>query len=149
MSSSLPTGDKTDGTTPSPTRTAGGTHLATGVLGALLALGVSVIHVMDQGGLTDLRDPDYLGYAYWALELAGVICAVLLLTGRRSAGWLLAVGVAAGPLAGYIVTRTVGLPDATDDIGNWGEPLGVVSLIVEAVLLILAVMMLARSRRAG
>jgi hypothetical protein len=34
------------------------------------------------------------------------------------------------------------MPDYTDDIGNWAEPLGVVSLLVEGILLILAVVSL-------
>ncbi len=48
--------------------------------------------------------------------------------------------VAAGAFAAYALTRTVGLPQDTGDIGNWGEPLGVVSLIAEGgfVLLTLA-----------
>ncbi|WP_218606373.1 hypothetical protein [Pseudonocardia abyssalis] len=116
-----------------------------GIAGAVLALAVSVIHVLDQGGLTAMKDPAYLGYGYWVLELAGLVCAVLLLTRSRS-GWLLAIGVAAGPLLGIVVSRSVGLPDATDDIGNWTEPLGVLAMAVETALLLLAVAVLARVR---
>lgn len=116
-----------------------------GIAGAVLALAVSVIHVLDQGGLTAMKDPAYLGYGYWVLELAGLVCAVLLLTRSRS-GWLLAIGVAAGPLLGIIVSRSLGLPDATDDIGNWAEPLGVLAMAVETALLLLAVAVLVRVR---
>lgn len=114
-----------------------------GLAGAALAVAVSAVHVLDQGGLTAMKDPAYLGYGYWMLELAGVVCAVLLLARSRS-GWLLAVGVAAGPLLGIVVSRSVGLPDATDDIGNWTEPLGVLAMVVEAALLLLAVAVLSR-----
>ena len=41
-------------------------------VGVFLALAVSVIHVLDQGGITELKDPSYLGYGYWILELAGI-----------------------------------------------------------------------------
>jgi hypothetical protein len=75
---------------------------------------------------------------YYALEVAGVVVAALLLANQARVGWLLSLGVAAGPLAGYALSRGPGLPDYTDDIGNWTEPLGVISLIVEALLLILA-----------
>ncbi|NBU37196.1 MAG: hypothetical protein EBS32_03000 [Actinobacteria bacterium] len=34
---------------------------------------------------------------------------------------------------GFVVNRTVGMPNATEDIGNWGEPLGLASLFVEAI----------------
>jgi hypothetical protein len=117
-------------------------------VGALLAVAASVIHVADQGGLTALKDPAYLGYGYWMLELAGVVCAVLLFTGARSISWVLAIGVAAGPLVGITISRSIGLPAATDDIGNWFEPLGMLAMAVEAVLLVLALAVLTRTRAA-
>jgi hypothetical protein len=43
--------------------------------------------------------------------------------------------VAALALLGYLLSRTVGLSQIGDDIGNWGEPLGVVCIIAEAVML--------------
>jgi hypothetical protein len=105
------------------------------VAAAVLALAVSVIHVKDQGGLTALRDPAYLGQGYRLLEIAGVVVALALLVVPSIPGWVLAGGVAAGPLVGFVLTRTIGLPQATDDIGNWGEPLGVAAVSVEIALL--------------
>jgi hypothetical protein len=34
-------------------------------------------------------------------------------------------------IAFYVIDRTVGLPNATGDIGHWVEPLGLASLVVE------------------
>jgi hypothetical protein len=34
-------------------------------------------------------------------------------------------------LLGYIVNRTVGMPGAKGDIGNWFEPLGFLSIVIE------------------
>ncbi|WP_258399764.1 MULTISPECIES: hypothetical protein [unclassified Streptomyces] len=113
--------------------------------GALLCLAVAVIHVKDQGGLTMTRDPHYIGVAYHVLEIVAVVAAALLLAGIVRPGWLLAVGVAAGPLLGYILSRGPGLPHYSDDIGNWTEPLGLVSLAVEGALLLLSVPFLVRS----
>lgn len=115
--------------------------------GALLSLAVAAIHVVDQGGITVMRDPYYLGVAYRVLEIAAVVSAVLLLLGLVRPGWLLAAGVAAGPLLGYILSRGPGLPDYSDDIGNWTEPLGLVSLAVEGALLLLSVPLFVRSLR--
>jgi hypothetical protein len=70
------------------------------------------------------------------------LVAALLLTKHARVGWLLSLGVAAGPIVGYVLSRGPGLPNYTDDIGNWGEPLGVVSLVVEGILLILALVSL-------
>ncbi|MER8061993.1 MULTISPECIES: hypothetical protein [unclassified Streptomyces] len=113
--------------------------------GALLCLAVAVIHVKDQGGLTMTRDPHYIGVAYHVLEIVAVVAAALLLAGIVRPGWLLAVGVAAGPLLGYILSRGPGLPHYSDDIGNWTEPLGLASLAVEGALLLLSVPLLVRS----
>ncbi|WP_258382863.1 hypothetical protein [Streptomyces sp. NTH33] len=120
---------------------------ATRWAGALLCLAVAVIHVLDQGGVTVTRDPYYVGVAYHVLEVAAVVAAVLLLAGLVRAGWLLAIGVAVGPLLGYILSRGPGLPDYSDDIGNWTEPLGLVSLAVEGALLLLSVPLFLRSVR--
>ncbi|MFE4669506.1 hypothetical protein ACFRI7_13815 [Streptomyces sp. NPDC056716] len=116
-------------------------------MGALLCLAVAVIHVVDQGGVTATRDPHYVGVAYHVLEIAALVAAVLLLLGLVRAGWLLAVGVAVGPLLGYVLSRGPGLPDYHDDVGNWTEPLGLVSLAVEAALLLLSLPLFLRSGR--
>ncbi|MFF3908203.1 hypothetical protein ACFYZJ_19960 [Streptomyces sp. NPDC001848] len=115
--------------------------------GALLCLAVAGIHVVDQGGITVTRDPYYIGVAYHVLEIAAVVAAALLLIGFVRPGWLLAAAVALGPLVGYILSRGPGLPDYGDDIGNWTEPLGLLSLAVEGALLLLSVPLFARSRR--
>jgi hypothetical protein len=112
-----------------------------GVIGAALALAVSYIHVTDQGGFPGDKSPAYIGIGYYVLEVVAVLVAVALLvpaTRNRLATWLLAAAVGAGPMLGYVLTRGPGLPDATDDRGNWGEPLGVASLVVEGLLIILS-----------
>ena len=38
---------------------------------------------------------------------------------------------------GYVLSRTTGLPNATGDIGNWTEPLGLASLFVEGSVIAL------------
>lgn len=125
-------------------------HLASRVLGAGLALGVAYIHVKDQGGFPGDKAPAYVGVGYYVLELVALLTAVVLLVGagRHTAkAWFLAVGVALMPLTGYVLSRGPGLPNYTDDKGNWTETLGVVSLTVEATLLLLAVALVVRSRR--
>ena len=132
-----------------PPRTAAH-HIVPRLLGAALAVGVAWIHVKDQGGFPGDKTPTYVGIGYYVLEAVAVLVALALIAGpRRHAlkAWLLAVGVAVGPLVGYVLSRGPGLPGYTDDRGNWTEPIGVASLIVEGVLLIVAAVVLTRSRR--
>jgi hypothetical protein len=116
--------------------------------GAVLALEVAWIHILDQGGWFELRDPPYLGWGYRILEAVGLSAAVLLLSrwhGRAS--WLMAGVVAGVPLIGYVVSRSIGLPDYPDDVGNWLDPFGVASVLAEGPLLLLAIASLVRLGR--
>lgn len=120
----------------------------TTVFAAFLCLAVTWIHIQDQGGIPGNKTPRYVGIGFYLLEATGLICAVLLVLSALSAlsgrsrrsrlPWLLATGVALGPLVGYLLSRGPGLPDYTDDRGNWTEPLGLASLAVEAALLAVA-----------
>ena len=113
------------------------------VLGALLLLGIAVIHYLDLPG--KLEETPYLGYLYIALMI-GVVLAAGLLFYRPRAGWTFGGLLALGAFVAYCLSRTTGLPNATDDIGNWGEPLGVASLVVEGVMVLLSAVMLGRRR---
>jgi hypothetical protein len=104
-------------------RTAGG-GLLLRVLGVMGCLAVAAIHIIDQDGLPDTKDPYYIQVLYYALEAAGVAAAALLVSRPARVGWLFTLGVAAGPILGYVLSRGPGLPNYTDDIGNWSEPLG-------------------------
>lgn len=153
--------DRAERTTPWSilSRRGGGGQLSEAVpariAGAGLAVAVGWVHVVDQGGLPGNKEPRYVGVGYWLIELAAIAVAVLLLaprTGRAGglladrlrAGWVLAVGVALGPLVGYVLSRGPGLPSYTDDKGAWGEPIGILSLLPEAALAGLALVVLTR-----
>ena len=122
------------------------------LVGAALAVAVAYVHVVDQDGFPGSKEPRYVGLGYYQLELAGLLVALGLLIGlgqHTRKVWLLAVGVAVGPIAGFVLSRGPGLPNYNDDKGNWTEPLGIKSLVVEGLLLLLAVGVLLRSRRAA
>jgi peptidoglycan/LPS O-acetylase OafA/YrhL len=127
-------------------------RLLPGAGAAVLCLAVAWIHVQDQGGFPGDKTPAYVGIGYYLLELAGIAAAALLLHPRARASrgsWLLAAGVALGPLLGYVLSRGPGLPGYSDDRGNWTEPLGLISLAVEGLLLVLAVLALLTGRAAA
>lgn len=114
--------------------------------GALLCLAIAAVHVIDQGGFPGSKAPQYVGVMYYALEAAAVLTAILLVARATRLSWFLAIGVAAGPIAGYVLSRGPGMPAYTSDIGHWTEPLGLISLVVEGALLVLSVSRFARQR---
>ena len=105
--------------------------------------GIAWIHLLD---LSDkLEETPYLGVAYIGL-IVGCLAAAVLLVRRDRRGFLLAGGLAAATLAGYCLSRTTGLPAATDDIGNWTETLGIWSVIAEGAVVAVSAAALTRDR---
>ena len=103
-----------------------------------LVLQIVLIHLIDQDWFAFAKDPSYVQTGYIMIEVTGVIAAGLLLVRRNWWLWLATLGLGAGPLFGFILSRSVGMPNYRDDIGNWSEPLGVASVIVECAVMLLA-----------
>ena len=122
--------------------------IAVRVTGALLALAIAAVHVADQGGITVLNAPSWLGWAFRLIEAGAVLTAVLLVLPRPAwlfragLGWAAGLLLGAGPLLGYLVSRTVGLPGDHGDVGNWDHWVGTVALLIEAALIVLSLTML-------
>jgi hypothetical protein len=109
--------------------------------------GIAVIHAVDSVG--KWSETRYLFWMYMALIAGAVVTAAGVLF-SHSPRWLLAAaGLAASVFAGYVINRTVGLPQATGDIGNWTEPLGLASLLVEGFVIAAALGGLSAARSGG
>jgi hypothetical protein len=123
--------------------------MAVRLVGALLALAVSTVHVADQGGITVLNSPAWIGWGYRIIEVGGVLTAItLMLPWSRWLGWAAGMLLGFGPFVAYILSRSVGVPGDPGDVGNWGYWVGTLSLVVEAALMVLcAAMLLAHRRR--
>jgi hypothetical protein len=106
-------------------------NLVTRALGIISLASIIVIHWLDLPG--KLAEVPYLGYAYIALMVSSALSAILILQNDKR-GWWLGGALALGAFVAYALNRTVGLPLAMDDIGNWGETLGVYSLIAEGAM---------------
>ncbi len=98
--------------------------------------GVALIHLLDAPG--KFTETPYLGWMYVALIAGCLVVAGALVRTSDPRAWAVAAALPAGAIIGYVLTRTTGLPQATDDIGNWGEPLGIASLFVEGSLVALS-----------
>ena len=78
----------------------------------------------------------YKGLLFVANGVGALVAAVGVYRDRAYWGWLLGALVAGGAFLGYVLSRTVGLPGLPAEPDAWFEPLGVASLVAEAVFLI-------------
>jgi FtsH-binding integral membrane protein len=104
--------------------------------GALGLAAIALIHLLDIQ--SKWHETKYQFWLFVVLVVASLVGAALLLGRHTKQGWWLAVGCSATALVAYSLSRTTGLPSASDDIGNWLESLGLASLFVEGAVLLLS-----------
>ena len=97
--------------------------------GISLIVIVGLIHLINSP--EDLEEGSYTGLLYLANFFGAILAAIGIYRGR-SWGWSLGALVSVGAFVGYVISRTVGLPGLAVE-EEWIEPLGVLSLIVEAL----------------
>jgi len=113
-------------------------------LAAALALIVAATHIPVTP--EHLSAAPYIGWLFIALEIASLLLAVLLVIADYPLVWLATGVVPILAIAAYLLTRSVAVPEMSDDVGNWAEPLGMVALISEALLAVIALGPGSRSR---
>lgn len=113
--------------------------------GAVGLAGIALIHLLDSIG--KYGETRYLFWMYVGLMVSSLVVAGAVLIKGTRITWVAAGALAASAIAGYVINRTVGMPNATDDIGNWTEPLGLASLFVEGCVVALSGMALALARK--
>ena len=81
------------------------------------------------------EDATYKGLLF----VAGAVCALIAATGIQEGhlvwGWGLASAVAGMAFAGFIASTTVGLPGLAAQPAAWREPLGMIALVAEGLML--------------
>lgn len=81
-----------------------------------------------------LEEAPYVGVLFALLAAACIALAVLLVLRDTPTAWELSGTVALLALAGFLTSRTVGLPQLGDDVGNWSEPLGFPAVLAELLI---------------
>lgn len=99
---------------------------------AAAALVAAVAHIPVIG--PHLEEAPYMGALFIALTVACLTLAATLLIIEAPAVYLASAVVCSLAIIGYIATRVVAFPMLADDVGNWWEPLGVVSVVFEAIV---------------
>ena len=110
----------------------------------LLIIVVGLIHLY--GAPQHYRAAPYLGVLFVANFIGALVAAVGLYRDMLW-GWLLGALIAGGAFVMYVISRSVGLPGFEQAVGRWFGPLGVPSLVVEA--LFMAVFLLGLITRRG
>lgn len=108
-------------------------------IGALVA--IALVHVLQLPEA--FAEIGYLGALFIAALTACLVLGAVLTRTSDNRAWVAAGGLAALILACYVISRSIGLPGFTDDIGEWSEPLGLASMVVEGLLVVLAAAVLA------
>lgn len=108
------------------------------VLAGALLLADAGIHVYE---VIDADVPFLIG-GFIATVVGTAADALLLLTRGPRLGWVAGGLTALLTTIGYIVTRATPLPTDEDDYGNWLEPLGICSLVIQGIIVVMAVVAL-------
>jgi uncharacterized membrane protein YfcA len=105
---------------------------------------VGLIHLIEAP--EELEETTYLGPLFLA-NLVGALLAAIGIYRNYRWGWSLGALVAGGAFLGYVLSRTIGLPGMP--VEEWLEPLGVLSLLVEALFVGLCLTLFIRPKEGG
>lgn len=92
-------------------------------------VGIAAVHIADLPAKWD--ETSYLAWMYIGAIIASAFLVDRLVVKTSKLDYLAALLLSASVFAGYIINRSVGMPGASEDIGNWFEPLGFLSLFIE------------------
>ncbi len=81
-----------------------------------------------------LHEAPYMGVLFIILTTACLVLAVAAVVRDTAAVYALASLTCGLAIVGYAATRLVAFPMLADDVGNWMEPLGIVSIVSETVV---------------
>jgi hypothetical protein len=95
-----------------------------------------------------LDEAPYMGVLFIVLTAACFALALTAVAFDTRAVYAASAVTCGLAVVGYAATRLVAFPMLADDVGNWFEPLGVVSVVSETVVVVFALLGL-RSRTAS
>ncbi len=104
------------------------------IIGVILLIVIGLIHLIIVKAGFHLQA--YLGILFVIDVIAAFGGAVWIGLFDARLGWSLGLLASLGPLLGYIVTRTMALPGL--HMLPWNTPNGLLSLVLEAIIVILA-----------
>ena len=85
-----------------------------------------------------LDEAPYMGGLFIAFTVTCLVIAGAAVARPSRVVWAAAAAVCGSAVVTYAATRLVAFPQLSDDVGNWFEPLGVVSVLSESVVVLAA-----------
>jgi len=85
-----------------------------------------------------LHEAPYAGVLFLVLAAAALVAAGLVLTTNHPLVWTATAALSLSALVAYLMSRSVGLPSLSDDIGDWLNPLGVIAVVCETAVVLIA-----------
>lgn len=95
-----------------------------------------------------LHEAPYVGVLFILIAVVSIVLAVAIVVRDLPLVWMTSGTVTLLAFVAFLVSRTVGLPQISDDIGNWTDPLGYPALAGELVTFVLAALVLRRAAAA-
>ena len=96
-----------------------------------------------------LEEAPYVGWLFIALSAVCIVLAVAMLFVDNPGVWLVSGAVCLAAVVAFLASRTVGLPQIGDDVGNWTDPLGFPAVASEVLMAGLAYVHLRRGSGSG
>lgn len=93
-----------------------------------------------------LEEAPYIGWSFILLSVVCIVLAIAILVVDDAAVWVVSGAVCLAAVVAYLASRTIGLPQIEDDVGNWTEPLGIPAVASEVLMTALAWWHLRRMR---
>jgi len=91
-----------------------------------------------------LDEAPYMGVLFILLTAACLAIGATIALADATWGYLAAMPVCGAAVIGYVATRLFAFPQLADDVGNWFEPLGVLSVVTETAVVVLAAIVVRR-----
>jgi len=118
--------------------------LRTATVSAILVAAVAHIPVI----APHLEEAPYMGVLFIGLTAVCLGLGAVIAVAAPTWAYRASVAVCGAAVLAYAATRLVAFPQLADDVGNWLEPLGVLSVASESAVVLLAVLVL-RGRSSG
>ena len=110
------------------------------VIALLITAAIAHIPVVPE----HLHEAPYMGVLFILFTVSALLTAGALVVGPSALKYAFAAALCTAAVAAYAATRLWAFPQLADDVGMWGEPLGVLSIATESAVAFISLVKLRR-----